>query len=424
VEKLKKKVVLLAALVIMLLPIVALAAPKTTLEIVWMAWPQEKVDQLIEGFERSHPNIEVDMQLVPYTQIFQTLEIRLAAGETPDVYLVDGPLTPSYAARGFLLPLDSYFTPQELEGWFNASVETGKYQDKLYSIPYATSSAALYYNKDIFKEYGVSIPSENIDERLTWEEVADMAKRLTIDKDGDGQTDIWGLIIEQRCTPYQLLPLAQSKGAMAISPDGFKTEGYINSRPFIEAAEFYRNLFNEWKVSPKGIADAAKSREYFGNGKAAMMLGAEWNVSRLAAFPNLDFGISPHPYFEGGKAVTPTGSWHVGINSKTRKKDASIAFVKYITGKEAAIEWHELFGHAPARPDVYEAMPQVFGNPMWQVLFYEMSNTAVPRPVTPGYLQYNLLLTEAFDSIHYGADPTSTLNDAAKGIDRELRRFK
>lgn len=37
-------------------------------------------------------------------RVFQTLEVRLPAGGTPDVYLVDGPLTPSYAARGFLLP--------------------------------------------------------------------------------------------------------------------------------------------------------------------------------------------------------------------------------------------------------------------------------------------------------------------------------
>lgn len=419
----KKKVVLLVVLAAMLLPIITSAAPKTTLEVVWMAWPKEKVDKLIQGFEKANPNIKVDVQLVPFTQLFQTLEIRLPAGGTPDVYLVDGPLTPSYAARGFLLPLDAYFTPQEMKAWFKASVETGTYKGKLYSIPYATSSAGLYYNKDIFKKYGVPFLPEKPGERLTWEEVAKIAKKLTIDEDGDGQIDVWGLMIEQIDRPYQLLPLAQSKGATVISRDGFKTEGYITSKPFIEATEFYWKLFNEWKVSPQGIPDAAKSREYFGNGKAAMMLGAEWNISRLAAFPNRNFGLSPHPYFEGGEAVTPTGSWHVGINSKTSKKDAAVAFVKYITGKEAAIEWHELFGHAPARLDVYEAMP-VFRNPMWQVLLYEMKNTAKPRPVTPGYLQYELLLREAFNSIHYGADPTSTLKDAAKRIDRELRRYR
>lgn len=398
------------------------AAPSVTLEVVWMAWPKDMVDQLVAGFNKIHPEIKIDMQLVPFTQLFQTLEVRLPAGGTPDVYIVDGPLTPSYAARGFLLPLDQYFTASELKAWFPASVDTSRYQGKLYSIPYATSSAALFYNVDIFKQYGVAAPSS--DTRLTWEQVAELARKLTIDSNKDGQVDVWGLLIEQIDRPYQLLPLAQSKGAKAISADGLTTSGYIDSKPFVEAATFYSKLFNEWKVSPQGIPDAAKSREYFGNGKAAMMLGAEWNISRLAAFKGLKFGMSPHPYFAGGEAVTPTGSWHVGINAKTTKKDAALAFLDYITGRDAAILWHKLFGHAPARPDVYDALPEVFGKPMWQTLLNEMKQTAVARPITPGYLEYELMLREAFNSIHYGADPATTLADTAKRIDRELRKYR
>ncbi|MBP7165141.1 MAG: ABC transporter substrate-binding protein [Firmicutes bacterium] len=420
----KKRLVAFLLLIAALLPVVVAAAPATTLEVVWMAWPKDMVDKLIAGFEKQNPGIKVDAQLVPFTQLFQTLEVRLPAGGTPDVYLVDGPLTPSYAARGFLLPLDQYFTPTELKAWFPSSIETSRYQGKLYSIPYATSSAGLYFNKAIFKKYGIPFPSERLGDRLTWEEVAQIAKKLTIDENKDGQVDVWGLLIEQIDRPYQLLPLAQSKGTEAISPDGLKTEGYITSKPFVEAAEFYWKLFNEWKVSPQGIPDAAKSREYFGNGKAAMMLGAEWNIARLAAFKGLDFGLSPHPYFAGGKAVTPTGSWHVGINAKTTKKDAALAFLKYITGPEAAIEWHKLFGHAPARPDVYDAMPEVFSNPMWQILLEEMKKTAVARPVTPGFLEYELMLRETFNSIHYGANPEEELKNAAKRIDRELRKYR
>jgi fructooligosaccharide transport system substrate-binding protein len=73
---------------------------------------------------------------------------------------------------------------------------------------------------------------------------------------------------------------------------------------------------------------------------------------------------------------------------------------------------------------VYEALPEVFSSPLWQVLFYEMENTAVPRPLTPGYLEYELILREAFNSIHFGADPKSTLESASLRIDRELRKYR
>ncbi|MFA7636046.1 MAG: ABC transporter substrate-binding protein, partial [Bacillota bacterium] len=132
----------------------------------------------------------------------------------------------------------------------------------------------------------------------------------------------------------------------------------------------------------------------------------------------------PHPYFAGGRAVTPTGGWHVGISSKTAKQDAALKFAKYITGHDAVATWAKLFGNAPARRDVYASMEDMFANPMWQTLIYEMEKTASPRPVTPGYLEYESVLKEAFSAIQHGADPAATLDSAAKQIDRELRKYR
>jgi hypothetical protein len=36
--------------------------------------------------------------------------------------------------------------------------------------------------------------------------------------------------------------------------------------------------------------------------------------------------VSRHPYFKDGKIVTPTGSWHIGVNAKTEKKEAALKF--------------------------------------------------------------------------------------------------
>jgi fructooligosaccharide transport system substrate-binding protein len=420
----KKTVILLWVLLFLIVGMAMPACADVTLEVIWMGWPKDMVMQLINEFQGLNPGIKVDIQLIPYPQLFPTLEVRLAAGGTPDAYLVDGPLTASYAARKYLLPLDDYFSSKELKAWFPASIQAATYKGKVYSIPYATSCAGLYYNKKILQKAGIPFPSEKPSERLTWEQVADMARKLTIDENKDGQTDVWGFMMEQMVTPYQFLPLPQSNRAKVISKDGLKTSGYIDSRPFIEAAQFYWKLYNEWKVSPVGIPDAAKSREYFGNGKVALMLGAEWNISRLAAFKDLEFGLAPHPYFKGGVPVTPTGSWHVGVNSRTAHKEEAVKYVKYITGFEASTKWHKLFGHAPARPDVYKAVPESFNKPMWDIFFYEMENTAVARPATPGYSEYEQILREALGSISYGADPEKTLNETAQRIDRELRKYR
>lgn len=413
---------------IVVLLVLFLAVGMTTarnLEVLWMGWPKDQVMPLINEFQAKNPGIKIDIQLIPFGQLFQTIEVRLASGGgTPDVYIVDGPNTASYAARKYLLPLDEYFSPAEKNAWFKSSIKTGTYNGQFVSVPYGTSSAGLFFNKAIFEKYGVPFPSEKISGRMTWEEVVDLAKKLTIDIDKDGKPEIWGICIEQIDRPYLLFPLMQSLGAEVLSPDGFETKGYITSDKFVRAASFYGKLFNEWKVSPQGINDSAIAREYFGTGKAAMMLGNEWNIARLSKFTNLQYGLAPFPYFAGGVPVTPTGSWHVGINPKTANKEAAIAFVKYMTGKDAVMKWYKLNGIAPARPDVYAALPADFSNPMWQLFLHEMNNTAVARPDTPGYSQYELILRETFNAIHYGADPKKSLEDAAARIDRELKRFK
>ncbi|KUK81158.1 MAG: ABC-type sugar transport system, periplasmic component, partial [Mesotoga prima] len=72
-------------LAIVLLLGVVLSA--TTLEVLWMGWPQDQVMQVINAFKAANPGIDVDIQLVPFGQLFQTIEVRLAAGDgTPDVY--------------------------------------------------------------------------------------------------------------------------------------------------------------------------------------------------------------------------------------------------------------------------------------------------------------------------------------------------
>ena len=414
-----------AVLALMIVLACALALGAETIEVLWMGWPKDQVMQLVNDFKAKYPGVDVDIQLIPFGQLFQTIEVRLASGGgTPDVYIVDGPNTASYAARNYLLPLDEYFSSADKKAWFDSSIQAGTYGGKFTSVPYGTSSAGLFFNKAIFEKYGVPLPSEKLAGRMTWEQVAELAKRLTIDVDKDGKTDIWGLGIEQIDRPYLLFPLMQSLGAEVLSPDGFKSKGYITSDRFVKATEFYGKLFNEWKVSPQGINDSAIAREYFGTGKVAMMLGNEWNITRLAKFKDLKFGLAPFPYFAGGKPVTPTGSWHVGVNSKTTHAKAAIDFVKYITGKEAVIKWYKLNGIAPARPDVYAALPEEFSNPMWQLFLSEMKDTAMGRPLTPGYSQYELILRETFNAIHFGAEPKKALEDAAIRIDRELARFK
>jgi multiple sugar transport system substrate-binding protein len=155
-----------------------------------------------------------------------------------------------------------------------------------------------------------------------------------------------------------------------------------------------------------------------------MFLGGTFNLGLFSnKYPELDWGVAPHPYFARGKPVTPTGSWHIGVNPRTRNKDAVTEFIRFMTGPELQVEWFKLRPYVPVRRDVWDKLPEVFGTPTWKIIRYEVENTAVARPSTPGWREYEDLLRQTLRDMQTGGDVKAMLTDTAAKIDRQLLKY-
>lgn len=394
------------------------AQAPVTLSVPWMGWPEEQVRPLMAAFEATS-GVKVAEERLPIAELFRTLEVRLSArSTTPDVYLVDGPLTASYAARGHLLDLGS-LVADERDRYVPSTLIQGSFKDKLYSLPLGTSSQLLFYNKKLFADAGLAEPSADPEKRLTWEEVLDMAKALTI-----AEKSQFGFAFENS-NPYQLLPLPQSRGIKVIGDDGLTAKGFVDGDGMVDVMTWYKELFHTHKVSPVGTFQTGVTQEMFGSGKLAMIVGGTWNLSGFAKFKDLDFGVVSHPYFKGGKAATPTGSWHVGINPRTAHMAQCEAFVKWMSTRDAMNLWFDLRQYPPSLKQIWdERASTTFVDPVWKIVQYELANTATPRPQTPGYREYEEFLRTAIQDIQTGGDVKGSLSKAASSIDREMRKYR
>ena len=361
-----------------------------------------------------------------------------------DLISVDVPLVASYSVRGYLAPLDEYFSKDEIEKtWVKPSWQAGTYQGSFMAAPQNSSSQFFYINRKLFQQYNVTSPkalepgkettydeiaSIAKNDRWTWDQVVDAAKKLTKDTKGDGKIDVWGFEFDQVSRLYQLQCLGESLGGPLVSPDGLKAEGYLNSNEWIKAAQWYSDLLNKWKVSPKNVSPA-ESPNLFASGKVAMFVGGEWNVPRFQE-AGVDFAIAPFPYFSGGKPVTGTGSWHVGIAKASSHKAEAAKFVKFLTEEEQGSKiWFEAQGQLPATQELLTAIEHAekyrsFPNDAYLLGVYEARNSAVFRPVTPGYLQLEDIFFSTFEDIRNGVDPKVALDGAAGRVDRFLAQFK
>ena len=418
------RLLILAALLALLIT-PSLAQDETTITWLSLGWP---VDDVIAAFEEANPGIKVEAEQVGFNDLFAQIQVRLGArAPQPDVLSVDVPLVSGYAFRNWLLPLDPVFTGDEVADWLPAAVDAGSYEGTLDAAPVSTSTQLLFYNSGCFDRAGLMPPGA--DDRLTWEEIAEMAQQMTFDDDGDGTPDVWGFIWEQMVRIYQLQALPESLGGDAIGDDGLTVDGVINSDAWIEAFTYYYNMFNVWNAAPQG--EEFWPADIFETGNICMFVGGPWNIPRFANNADLDieWGVSRHPYFADGEPATPTGSWHIGVNANTENREAATTFVHWLsTGEGAEMWWRDGSGDFPAQQSVLA----LFANeaefdelPMSYMRTAADEATVNPRPraVTVGFLEYEQILQNIFQDIRNGADVEESLNLAVQRIESEMAKY-
>ncbi len=155
---------------------------------------QAALDNFVAEFEKENPDINVELtkESGDYTAILSKTSTGLAAGENgnwPDIFLGYPDSVSQLLPSGKVVELGQFMndpeiglTEEELEDYVPTYIEEGtKYQfPGTYSLPYAKSTEAMYYNKVILNMdltgYGtISAPGNIITEDylkdLTWEEI-------------------------------------------------------------------------------------------------------------------------------------------------------------------------------------------------------------------------------------------------------------
>jgi ABC-type glycerol-3-phosphate transport system substrate-binding protein len=388
---------------------------------VTISWVSDlpHTEDLAKVFGEKYPNIEVKVERVTFREVFQQNQTRLGSGsDTPDIVSVDAPLVASYGSRGWLSPLDTAFTAEQLTDLVPALVDSGKFNGSLVAPPIWNSSQLLFYNLDLFEQAGVTPPADN--ERWTWDQVAEAAQKLT-------SGDVYGFQFEQFNRIYQLQPLPQGKGAKVIGDDGLTVDGIINSQEWIDAFQWYSDIHNKSKVAPQGNIEV---NELFINQKLAMCIRGPWAIQTFIN-ANLPFrwraALNPN-WGADQPIVVPTDSWHLGVNKNSTHQAEVIQFLQWVTTAEAGNFWYQQGDNWPAQVSILEQVTNDPANADWPGKAFAIaageSAHGVPRPLTVGYQEYEDILSTAFEDMRNGGDVKDALDTAASQIEREMQKYR
>lgn len=118
-------------------------------------------DLIKEGFERDNPGYKLDVEIVPYAEYIEKLQVRYASGVAPDVFLTWAQYKPQFVENGMLLDVTERINQSSvmsLDKFFPVIEDNISYQGRLWGTPWGFNSTVWMVNLDLLNEAGVGFP--------------------------------------------------------------------------------------------------------------------------------------------------------------------------------------------------------------------------------------------------------------------------
>ncbi len=291
--------------------------------------------KVVENFKAATADkYEIKTDESSWDDFTQKVKLQMVAktNVTP-VFFTDSMQVMSFGAQGALL---------DLKDWADAEFDAEAYNKALYSmtdeeghlwgVPHALNSIAIIINKDILAERGVEYPSED----WTWEEMLEMAEKLTFDRDGDGQTDVYGIHYATHITEGWLPFMA----AVGVSPykNNFR-DSNLDDPKVKEAMEKYQApVLAGHLMNAAELAAAGKIAAAFADGKVAMALTQASLIAQVNKFnPELNYDVQIMPIGWNGErtCIYVPNCWVIYKGVSESEKEACLEWLKYYLSEEA-----------------------------------------------------------------------------------------
>lgn len=275
-------------------------------------------------------NIDLEWHYVDNKQLDNVLNTQMAAGEGPDVFEVGGQFL-GQAAAGFHYDL----TGQPfIDRFLDSYIDTFTYEGKVCGVPKTAFFAGINYNKAIFEEYGIEVPT-------TWDEFLAIGEKLEGSgirplviggkTFGDCSWPIFGTLnMSLYSNPDNMLLDNQFGAGEAKVADYWKEDLEKYWMPMMENGYFTADLV--------GLETAQAANE-FAMGNAAMFPSTTSWIPQIEEMnPELDFEQFPYPTVDGstGWCVGAAGNC-VSINANTKNLDASLRLLDAISTEEGQV---------------------------------------------------------------------------------------
>lgn len=300
-----------------------------------LSWiDQKSFEPVLEKFKEKYPDMEIDFQNVPNegNQYQQKLNLLATSEELPDVYWIKGPVT-NFARNGYMKDITDMDIVKALPDTYTSDYS---YDGKVYAYAPDTWVGGMFYNKDLYAEYGFEPPKD-------WDEFLEQSKAFMAD--GIKPLSMFGAALPD------LIYWIHDTEDVAKDPT---IDDKINSGE-MTFSEVYGDAVRMWyedcvktgivNQDMIGITDDQRIEE-FATGKAAATLSGAWAIDSMKGYnPELNIGIVPFVGTEGNEYAMGAVNVGIAINSEAKNAANAQLFLEFMGSEEGLTLYQEVTGN-------------------------------------------------------------------------------
>ncbi len=307
----------------------------TEVNLLTVVAPQFKAHEArIAEFEQL-TGIKVKYQYVPFASTREKLTAELVGGSAQyDVLSTMDVWGPSL--YNLFEPLNGFLAEKKIDlesryplAHMRASRDGNGSGKNVMGIPIRGHVQLMFYRKDVFDKLGLKAPA-------TWDEMVDSGKLIASKTDMSGVAMYYGKTAGQNLMIW--FNYLWGMGGDLLDAKG---QPAFNSPAGIAATQAYMDVMLKHKAAPPASAsfnetDAVNS---VAQGKSAMVPVWWWRYASLvdpktSTLKPEQIAFAPLPSMPGKDNTTYTNTWFYGINKNSRKKEAAMEFLTWISQPE------------------------------------------------------------------------------------------
>jgi len=382
-------------------------------EITYWTWTPSGEDQA-KAFMKEYPNVTVKVvNAGTATEEYTKLQNAISAGSgAPDVAQIEYYALQQFALSDGLLDLSSYGLA-DLEDEYTASTWSAvNLNGGLYGLPQDSGPMVMLYNKDIFDQFGLEVPT-------TWDDYVSAGETLHA-------ADPSKYITNDAGDPGFAQPLIWQAGGRPYKTNGMKVTIDLQDAGTKKWADSWNRLLEPGLLAP--IATWTDDWwKGLGNGSIATLITGAWMPGILEGSVPEGAGqwrVAPLPSYDGSATTAENGGSAQSVVKQSKNPALAAAFLRWLNSSDESIDVFLGSGGFPSTvaqlndDEFLNATPEYFGGQEINKVLVDASQN-----VAEGweYLPFQVYANSVFpDTVGQAYNDRSDLNAGLEAWQKNL----